>query len=328
MKTILLTGASSGIGLAIAEHLTALGHRVFGASRRPGPSTAVQWVALDLQSPESIQACVQTVLAEAGQLDVLINNAGFLGPMAAAEEVDIATLRAVLETNFFGTVQLTNAVLPHFRAQRRGQIITVSSMGGRVAFPPFCSAYVASKHALEGYTESLASEVAPFGIRVALVEPGYFQTNIHHTTQPPDHPIADYALQREHVARFDDFGLLHGRDPQLVAAYVAHLVAQPPTRLRHPVGMDARWMALFLRWFPEPLLRWWLKEMLGGQPLRASDDDTTLRRKIGYRATIFDAPIYDALTRRVLTGFLAGSLVAAGLWAVRRLARPRKAKAE
>ena len=153
-KTILITGGTSGIGRETALLLAAQGHRVFAAGRKPPaqPLPGVTYVPLDVRSGESIAACMQAV---GGPLDVLVNNAGYVGPAGSSEEASLEDVRALFETNFFGVVQVTNAALPAMRERRSGLIVNVSSAGGLIAMPPFFGFYAASKHALEGYSESL-----------------------------------------------------------------------------------------------------------------------------------------------------------------------------
>src|SRR5215510_322887 len=164
-KVVLITGASSGIGLSIARLLAQKGLTVFGASRNPDAAehvAAVEVLPLDVRSDESVKACVNTVLVRAGRLDILVNNAGYmLG--GAVEEVTIEEAKAQFETNFFGTMRTVKAALPVMRQQRSGTIINISSLAGLVPGPPFFGMYSASKFALEAYTEHQWCEV-----RVAL----------------------------------------------------------------------------------------------------------------------------------------------------------------
>src|SRR2546422_6503660 len=172
-QTVLVTGASSGIGQATAQLLAERGHRVFGTTRKPGAAQASGFtmVGLDVRSDDSVRGCVDQVLSQAGRLDVLVNNAGYT-LMGAAEETSVAEAKAQFETNFFGVVRMVNAVLPGMRAAGAGKIINISSLAGNTAIP-FSAFYSATKFALEGYSESLWYEVSPFGISVSLVEPGF-----------------------------------------------------------------------------------------------------------------------------------------------------------
>lgn len=293
-KTILITGGTSGLGREMALLLHAQGHRVFAASRKPPiePMPDVPYVPLDVRSSESIQAC----LAQTGPLDVLINNAGYLGPAGASEEIPLEDVRALFETNFLGVVQTVNAVLPAMRARRSGLIINISSAAGRMGVPPFFGFYTASKHAIEGYSKALSAELRPLGIHVALIEPGYYATNLQHTMSLPGNPVDDFAERREHVAALDRFCLEHGRNPRQVAKLAASLINGTPLRLRYPVGLDTLYTLTLYTLLPEKLVEWYLSWLLtGGQPVRLTDDEKTVRRKIGFRRFLFESAITDRL---------------------------------
>jgi NAD(P)-dependent dehydrogenase (short-subunit alcohol dehydrogenase family) len=176
-KVVLVTGASSGLGLAIARALAAKNHRVFGTARTPrtGTSEGVTSLYLDVTQDESVGACIAEILRVAGRIDAVINNAGF-GIAGAIEDTSAAEALSQFETNFFGAHRICRAVLPHLRAQRAGTIINMSSLAGRIPLP-FQGFYSATKFAIEAYTEALRMEVRPFGIRVSMIEPGDFATS-------------------------------------------------------------------------------------------------------------------------------------------------------
>ncbi len=176
-KVVLVTGASSGLGQAIAKALAAKGHRVFGTARAPqgGASQGFITLPLDVTQDESVAACISEIIRSAGRIDALINNAGF-GIAGAIEDTSAAEALAQFETNFFGTHRVCRAVLPHLRAQRAGLIINMSSLAGRIPLP-FQGFYSATKFAIEAYTEALRMEVRPFGIGVSMIEPGDFATS-------------------------------------------------------------------------------------------------------------------------------------------------------
>lgn len=189
-KVVLITGATDGLGKAAAILLAELGYRVCGAGRSAEKRAQLDEIAkarnlplksleLDVCSDESVRSGVEKVLSEAGQIDVLINNAG-LGYMAVVEEMKMEDMRQQFETNVFGVLRVTQAVLPHMRARRSGRILMMSSVSGLVS-PPLSGAYSASKHALEGLSNSLRVEVYPFNIQVVLIEPGYIETNFKQT---------------------------------------------------------------------------------------------------------------------------------------------------
>jgi NAD(P)-dependent dehydrogenase (short-subunit alcohol dehydrogenase family) len=176
-KVVLVTGASSGLGYAIATALAANGHRVFGTARaaRAGASEGFTALPLDVTQDESVAACIAGVIRSAGRIDAVINNAGF-GIAGALEDTTAGEALEQFETNFFGTHRVCRAVLPHLRAQRAGLIINMSSLAGRIPLP-FQGFYSATKFAIEAYTEALRMEVRPFGIGVSMIEPGDFATS-------------------------------------------------------------------------------------------------------------------------------------------------------
>jgi NAD(P)-dependent dehydrogenase (short-subunit alcohol dehydrogenase family) len=199
-KVALVTGASSGIGRAIADRLAADGLRGFGTSRKGSTSDMgdVEMISLDVCSDESVRACIDTVLQRAGRIDVLVSNAGYL-LSGAVEEATIAEAKAQFETNFFGAFRVIKAVLPTMRAQGAGRVINVTSLAGVVPLP-FWGFYNASKFALEGLTETLRYELQPFGIRVSAIEAGSIKTRFY----ADDHktaPINDYEPWRRRFAK-------------------------------------------------------------------------------------------------------------------------------
>ncbi|OQP56387.1 oxidoreductase [Niastella populi] len=174
-KTVLVTGASSGIGKATAIYLAQNGYKVYGAARRVErlealKDTGIKPIALDVSKEESLTACVDRIIKEAGSVDVLINNAG-LGSYGALEDVPMAEAKNQLEINLFGAARLIQLVLPHMRKNRYGKIVNISSIGGKVSLP-MGSWYHASKFAIEGLSDSLRNEVRQFGIDVIVIEPG------------------------------------------------------------------------------------------------------------------------------------------------------------
>jgi NAD(P)-dependent dehydrogenase (short-subunit alcohol dehydrogenase family) len=175
-KVVLITGASSGFGYAIAKALAA-NYRVFGTARtaQPGASDGFKTLTLDVTQDVSVAACISELLRTVGRIDAVINNAGF-GIAGAIEDTTAAEAQAQFETNFFGTHRVCRAVLPYLRAQRAGVIINMSSLAGRIALP-FQGFYSATKFAIEAYTEALRMEVRPFGIVVSMIEPGDFATS-------------------------------------------------------------------------------------------------------------------------------------------------------
>ena len=240
----MVTGASSGIGAAIAAELVRRSYRVFGTSRKPTPLGAgVESVGLDVGSQASVDACLAQVLGAAGRIDVLVNNAGYL-LAGAVEEATLDEARQIFETNYLGVVRMTLAVLPSMRARRSGHLVTISSLAGRVP-APFWGHYNASKFAVEGLMETLRYEVAPFGLRVCLVEPGAIKTPFY--AQPHARPMPEYARWRDAALTVMKGFETRAPGPEIVGAAVGRLVAQRNPRLRTLVTREAR-LLTFLRW--------------------------------------------------------------------------------
>ncbi len=236
-KNILITGASSGLGLLIANQLHRKGYNVIGTSRNPEKMKSAvpfKMIALDLDSEQSINTLPERIFTEVGHLDVLINNAGFL-VTGIAEEIPIELGRKQFETNFWGTIKVTNAVLPYLRMQKFGKIITVGSITGLVAFPN-TSYYAASKHALEGYFKALRYELTEFNIRVAMIEPGSFKTNIMYNSSTTANRIEDYNLLRNKNEKYAAFIVEQGEDPVMVATKVLNVVETDKPKFRNLVG--------------------------------------------------------------------------------------------
>ena len=248
-KVALVTGASSGIGLATAKLLVQHGYTVFGTSRQPEqvPSNGFTLLPLDVGSDESVQRCVQAVLAEAKRIDLLVNNAGY-NQVGAIEENSIADAQTQFDTNVFGTLRMLQAVLPIMRQQGGGHIINVGSVVGLTAIP-YTGLYSATKFALEGLSEALRSEVAQFNIQVSLVEPGTFKTNL--TSRAPAHPITAYTPARQSVLGFLRESVQNGPDPIIVAQAVVKIAESPRPHLHNVVGGRARLIATLKRILPE-----------------------------------------------------------------------------
>lgn len=261
-KVALITGASSGFGQLTAAQLADAGFQVFGASRRgAGATGGVEMLALDVTAQASVDAGVRAVLERAGRIDVLVNNAGRThGGLIEETPLDVAM--RMFDTNLWGAVRMTNAVLPAMRAQRSGLIVNVSSLAGLVGAPGQ-GLYSASKHALEGYTEALQAEVHRFGIRVALVEPGFFRTNLHHAMSRDARPIPDYDGVREKLEAAIAGGFAGGRDPIEVARTIAAIAQRGPSKLRYRVGTDARWVPRMKTLLPEALFRRGMRRRFG-----------------------------------------------------------------
>jgi NAD(P)-dependent dehydrogenase (short-subunit alcohol dehydrogenase family) len=252
---VLVTGVSSGIGRAVADAFAAKGFEVFGTSRNPRttqPVPGVELVQLDVTDDASVAAAVSTVVQREGRSNILVNNAG-AGVFGAAEETSTAQAQQLFDTNFFGLVRLTREVLPHLRAQRSGRIINIGSVLGFLP-SPYGSLYAASKHAVEGYSESLDHETREFGVRVSVVEPGYTNTSFEANATDADSPIDSYAPVREHVKQVIAKAIRAGDDPAVVAQAVLKAAISRTPKLRYPAGPLARRLALLKKFAPAGLL--------------------------------------------------------------------------
>src|SRR3954451_23304509 len=233
----LVTGASSGIGKEVAVRLVEAGFQVVGTSRDASALTAregLTFVDLDVSSDASVTAAVEHVLGGFGRLDVLVNNAG-IGSAGAAEELSVAQDRKVIDVNVIGVIRMMNAVLPHMRAQGHGRIVNVSSIAGLVP-QPHMAVYVASKHAIEGYSESVDHEVREYGVRVVLVEPGPTSTPFDGAMLRPQVLVPDYAQQRETFAEVMADSIKAGDVPATVAKVIVAAATDAKPKLRYPAG--------------------------------------------------------------------------------------------
>lgn len=254
-QVVLITGTSSGVGQSIAQQLAQQDFAVYGTSRTPEraqPLPGVEVLPLDVRSDESVQACLEAVRDQAGDLDILVNNAGYvLG--GAIEEVSIEEAQAQFETNFFGVMRMVKGVLPAMRARREGQIIIIGSLAGLIPAPPYWGIYSASKYALEGYAEHLWREVKPFNIRVSLVEPGPFKTNLTRNQQDAVALIDDYAPWRHRAFASTRQGEEKAPQPSLVADCVLRIINSKAPKLRYRVGKEATWVPRLRKVLPQAM---------------------------------------------------------------------------
>ena len=245
-QTWFITGAASGFGHAFAEHALARGHNVVATARDAGRLADLVALApervlatpLDVDVAGAAEAAVEAAVARFGRIDVLVNNAGY-GVVGALEETSDADLRALMNTNFFGAMAVTRAALPVLRAQKSGAIVNISSLGGQLSFAGF-SAYSASKFALEGASEALAQEVAPFGIKVLIVEPGQFRTQLagsgmrHMPVIEAYQPVVGATREFAHSMHNTQAG-----DPRKAAVAIAKALDAQHTPLRLQLGGDS-----------------------------------------------------------------------------------------
>ena len=254
MKTALVTGASSGIGAAIAERLLRDGYRVFAGARRTErmrqlAADGAVVLPLDVTDDASMVAAVDAVASQSGGVDVLVNNAGY-GSYGSLEEVPISEGRRQFEVNVFGLARLTQLVLPAMRERRSGAIVNISSMGGKI-YEPFGSWYHATKFAVEGMSDSLRMELDPYGIRVIVIEPGGIRSDWasisrdNLLTHSGNGPYAEYAQAHARVLASGDTSWIVS-PPEVVAATVSRALKARRPRARYASGGGAR-PILFMR---------------------------------------------------------------------------------
>jgi len=281
-QRVLITGASRGIGLAIAQELLKQGYEVLGTSRNPendplrkptepsqetpsvggelGTLLPFPMLKLDITNKESIELCA----TQAGEIDVLINNAG-ISQMGAVEELPVEKIRELFETNLFGMIELTKAFLPQMRQRRKGFIINIGSLAGKFAVP-FKSSYVASKFALAGFSWSLRNEVMPFGIKVTVIEP----TDIH-TTIEPELFIkvgSEYAERLGKVKKARAASMSSALGPGVVAAKVSEIIQQYNNNSKQPapfyaVGKNGSLLTTVKRFVPDRMLEKMIRKSYG-----------------------------------------------------------------
>lgn len=262
-KTVLVTGASSGIGKATAKLLAADGNVVFGTSRfRRRNNHKFRMLKFDANSDSSADECISEFLKEAGHIDVLVNNAGTMS-IGAIEEFSIAAAKRQFEANFFGVARMVKAVLPHMRRQRHGSIINVGSLAG--TFPvPFEGYYSASKAALYAYSEALHNELKEFNIRVSVVEPGFFKTRILDNSNLADRRLACYNETKGRVISKMHYATENGQDPHLVAEAIVGIVESTRPNFRYVVGYQGRYLK-FKRVIPDEVMVYFLRKYWMGK---------------------------------------------------------------
>jgi NAD(P)-dependent dehydrogenase (short-subunit alcohol dehydrogenase family) len=245
-SVVLVTGASSGFGMETATLLSQRGFRVFGTSRRPSARAGLgyEMIRLDVDSDESVNECVNAVREKTGRLDVLVNNAGFV-LSGGIEETSVEEAKGQFETNFFGAVRMVKACLPVMRRQGSGQIINISSIAAWIPIP-FEGYYAAAKAALLAYSQTLRHEVKSFGVKVSVVEPGFFRTKLGETRRTSEEKIADYDRMRDRAAKALEQDIEKGGDPKTVAEKILHIVETRSPRLEYLVGKSGRYKALKL----------------------------------------------------------------------------------
>jgi short-subunit dehydrogenase len=243
-SVILVTGASSGFGRATASYLAAREFQVYGTSRRPGlgKDEGFEMLQLDVDSDQSVNSCVSALIEKAGRIDALVNCAGY-ALTGGLEETSIDESKAHFETNFFGLARMVNAVLPNMRLRKSGRIVNLGSAAGTIPVP-FEGFYSAAKAALLAYTETLRHEVKSFNIKVSILEPGFFRTNLGNARKEAARRISDYGEMRARASErlLEDFET--GEDPKMVAEVIFKIIEDPSPRLRYSVGRAKRYLLL------------------------------------------------------------------------------------
>lgn len=251
----LVTGASSGIGAATAQRLAAAGYKVYGTSRRGARAghRSFAMLSLDVTSDTSVEAAVSELMRLEGRIDLLVNNAGFGVAPAGAEESSLNQARAIFDTNFFGIVRMTRAVVPHMRRQGSGRIINIGSVLGLVP-QPYGALYAATKHAVEGYSESLDHELRTRGIRVSVIEPAYTKTQFDANFLEPDAKLDEYREIRQSLSEIVPKLMATADEPSVVADVVLKAATAAHPKLRYTAGAIAARVRLLRRFAPDGLV--------------------------------------------------------------------------
>ncbi len=279
-QTVLITGGTDGLGKAAAIFLAEHGgYRIFAAGRSAEKRLELDRLAMDKHLPieaveidvtndRSVTAAVEAVLERAGAIDVLVNNAG-VGYMAVIEDLKLEDLRAQFETNFFGVVRVTQAVLPGMRQRKSGRILMMSSVAGIVS-PPTYGAYSSSKHALEGLSNALRLELYPFGVEVILIEPGYIVTSFQQTAKDLAQPYAEAAAKGPYAKVY--LGATEGGNrgrtasrttPEDCARVIAEAIQTSHPKARYTVTPMAGWVSFGRRILPDTLLDSFMRRRFG-----------------------------------------------------------------
>jgi NAD(P)-dependent dehydrogenase (short-subunit alcohol dehydrogenase family) len=254
-KVALVTGASSGIGEATAQRLSKAGYKVYGTSRRGGQAAQqlFEMLPLDVTRDESVEAAVRQLIQREGRIDLLVNNAGFGVAPAGAEESSIEQARSIFDTNFFGLVRMTRAVVPYMRKQGGGRIINIGSVLGFLPMP-YGALYAATKHAIEGYSESLDHELRTRGIRVSVIEPAYTKTPFDANFLEPDAKLDAYHEIRAAVTQRVKEVMATAEQPGVVADVVLKAASAAHPKLRYAAGGLASRLLLLRRFAPAGLV--------------------------------------------------------------------------
>ncbi|MNH99575.1 putative ketoacyl reductase [compost metagenome] len=269
----LITGASSGFGLLTAIRLAEEGYRVIATMRNmqktenlraiaaeKGVLAQIEMMKMDVTLAEEVETTIQEVIKRWGAIDLLVNNAGY-AVMGVIEEIPMEDWRAQFETNFFGVVSVTKAVLPHMRSRKKGRIINISSGAGILGFSN-TGPYSASKFAVEGFSEALRLEMLPFQIHVVLVQPGTYDTGIKEKHVYHAKPDSPYSKMTEAFNRFNKKSEDNAPDPVHVAHVIVRIAKARYPKLRYTCGSDAKMIFLLKKLLPWKLIEWTLRKVL------------------------------------------------------------------
>ena len=227
---------------------------------KSGNKLPFELIELDITSDESISTCMKTLLSKTDSVDALVNNAG-IGVCGSAEETSVEHAYRQMETNFWGAVKLTRAILPVMRKQRHGKIITIGSLAGLVGVP-YQSYYSASKHALEGFYKALRLELHHFNIDVSVIEPGFFRSNLHSAFIYPVNPIPEYDRMRQRTFKVLDQSIEHGKTPEPVARIVLKILETKKPKFSYPVGPNS-FLAPFMQFFAVRIYEFAMRRKFG-----------------------------------------------------------------
>ena len=246
VQVVLVTGGSSGLGKAICERLSALGHRVYGTGRNPGQDpSGYHLVAMDISDSASVDKAVAEILQREGRIDVVVNNAG-LGIQGAVEDVDPDMALRLLNINVLGAHRVCRAVLPGMRERKQGSIIQISSIAANFGLP-YRGFYSASKAALDRWTEAMRVEVKPFGIRVVTVQPGEFRTRIADSRLRPQLIGPAYRERYEKAMEVLDGGLHYSRDPAEFSAVIVRIIMDPRPKTVYRVAQGVQKLSVLAK---------------------------------------------------------------------------------
>jgi NAD(P)-dependent dehydrogenase (short-subunit alcohol dehydrogenase family) len=276
----LVTGASSGIGEATAKRLAMAGYKVYGTSRRGAQAgqRSFEILPLDVASDESVEAVVKEVMRLDGRIDLLVNNAGFSVAPAGAEESSMEQAWSIFDTNFFGIVRMTRAVVPHMRHQGGGRIINIGSVLGFLP-RPYNALYAATKHAIEGYSESLDHELRTRGIRISVIEPGYTKTQFDANLLEADSKLDEYREVRAALGKQLKEALAAADEPDVVADVVLEAARAARPKLRYTAGAGANRLRLLRRFAPPGMVDAGIRKELQLDALTASLSSTPVLAK-------------------------------------------------